>query len=249
MKAKNLLGVTVNSESKNTILEKIIKYISQPTGFFHIVSLNPENLVLTTENQEFKKVVETAQIKLIDGVGVALAGRLLGVPVGGRLTGVDMVKELLKLADRISSRVLLIGGKPNLALRLAQCWQLKYPQAKISGLEGFKNIKKPTEEEEEELFDIVSVRKPQIVMAAFGSPEQELWFWRNRRRLNGIVCLGVGGAFDYLSGAISRPPKIIQKIGLEWLYRLVRQPWRWRRQTRLIKFLWLLIKEKISRFN
>jgi len=247
MKAKNLLGIKIDPVRKSSILEQIIKYISQPAGFFHIVSLNPENLVLTTENQEFKKVVETAQIKLIDGVGVALAGRLLNIRTGDRLTGVDMVNELLKVADRMSLRVLLIGGKPNLAESLSNCQQLKYPQAKISGLEGFKNIKKPTKKEEEALFDIVAVRKPQIVMAAFGSPEQELWFWHNRASLNGIVCIGVGGAFDYLSGTISRAPKIIQKIGLEWLCRLVRQPWRWRRQLRLLKFIWTVMKEKVKK--
>jgi len=244
MKHQQILGITIQPESKTIILEKIKKYIQQPIGFFHIVSLNPENLVIAQDNPMFKRVIETAQIKLIDGVGVVWASRLLKIKAE-RITGVELMTDLLKLAQEMSLRVLLIGGKLNLALRLAQCYQQKYPKAKFSGLEGIKNIKNLTLEEEKAIFSIVGETKPNIVMVAFGSPDQELWLARHAERFAHCVCIGVGGAFDFLSGEIPRAPRFLQKIGLEWLFRLIMQPWRWKRQLRLIKFTWLVLGEKI----
>lgn len=243
MRENKILGISIKQENKQSILEKIKIYLKKPGDFFHIVSLNPENLVITQENNEFKKVIETAQIRLIDGVGIVLAGKLFGFKVE-RLTGVKLMKELIELADRISLTVLLIGGKPNLALQLAECYQKKHLKARIRGVEGIRNIKKPTKEEEKALFSIVADLKPNIILVAFGSPEQELWLARHNNELNGIVCMGVGQGFDVYGGSVKRAPVFIQKIGLEWFFRLLIQPRRWRRQLRLVKFLWLIVKER-----
>ena len=94
---------------------------------------------------------------------------------------------------------------------------------------------------------IVVGYKPHFVFVAFGSPDQELWIGRHKKILSGRVVIGVGGAFDYLSNNIKRAPVVIQKIGMEWLYRLVIQPWRWKRQLKLIKFVWLVIRQKWNR--
>ncbi len=244
MKQNKILGITVISESKSTILEKIIKYIDRPAGFFHIVSLNPENLVIVTENRLFRKIVETAQMTIIDGIGIVLAGRWLGVEVGERVTGVGLMEDLLKVASDRRLRVLMIGGNENLALRLAQCYRDQFPEAKFKGLQGIEDIKNIKKEEETKIFSIVATYKPQLVFLAFGSPDQELWLDSHRKELAGCVVMGVGGAFDYLSGNIKRAPEFIRKLGLEWLFRLINQPWRWRRQSRLIKFIGLVIKEK-----
>lgn len=243
-----LLGITIASQSKSIILYKIKKYLEQPVGFFHIVSLNPENLVIAQENLEFKKVLETAQIKLIDGVGIILAARLLRIEAGERVTGVELMEELIKLAGERRLRVLLIGGKDNLAERLANCYQKRFPEAKFLGLEGIKEIKNPQKKEEEKIFSIVADFKPHFVFAAFGSPDQELWLARHYHRLAGVVGMGVGGAFDFLSGRVPRAPSIIRRLGFEWLFRLLVQPWRWRRQRRLVKFAWLIFLELFSIF-
>ncbi len=231
------------AETKSDILEKIIKYIRSPKGFFHIVSLNSENLVVTQENNEFKKVVETAQIKIIDGKGVVLAGRLFNLSLE-RLPGVDLMENLISLVANMRLRVMLIGGKPNLALELSKCYGSKYPEAKFLGLEGIKDIKSPKPEEEKAIFSIVADYKPHIVFVSFGSPDQELWLARHSKELSGIVVMGVGGAFDYLSGRISRAPEFFRKVGLEWFFRLINQPWRWRRQLRLLKFIKLVFEQK-----
>ena len=244
MRSNKILGITILPESKSSILEKILLYIEKPTGFFHIVSLNPENLVVTTENELFKRVIETAQIKIIDGIGIVLAGRLLNIEVGERVTGVGLMEDILKMASDRRLRVLMIGGKENLALGLAECYRERYPEAKFLGTIGIKDIKNPTIGEERKIFSIVAAYKPHLILVAFGSPSQELWLYKNRKRLNNAICMGGGGAFDFIGQKVTRAPVFIQKIGLEWLYRLISQPWRWRRQIRLIKFMRLIIRQK-----
>lgn len=244
----SILGVTVNNMSRNDILEEIKKYVRSPVGFFHIVSLNPENLVVSKEDNLFKQVLEKAQIKIIDGAGVVLAARILGVPGLERLTGVSLMQDMLRLAARERLRVLFLGGKPNLADALVNCYSKQYPEAKFVGEEGIREIQSPEKEEERYIFSIVADYKPHIMFASFGSPYQELWLWRNRARLQEVVCMGVGGAFDYLAGRVRRAPLLIQKIGLEWLFRLLVQPWRWKRQLRLVKFAFLLLAEWKKKF-
>jgi N-acetylglucosaminyldiphosphoundecaprenol N-acetyl-beta-D-mannosaminyltransferase len=247
MTQNKVLGITILPEAKSSILEKTLLYIGRPVGILHIISLNPENLVITTESDMFKKIVETAQIKIVDGVGIVLAGRWLGVDVGERVAGVGLMKKLIKMASDRRLRVLMIGGKDNLALRLAQCYQEEYPEAKFIGLKGISDIKNPSIDEEGKIFSIVTAYKPHLIFIAFGSPMQELWIERHKKEFANCVVMGVGGAFNYLSGNATRPGRFIRNIGFEWLYRLITQPWRWRRQMRLLKFIWLIIKEKLKR--
>lgn len=244
MDKKKILEITIPIQEKKEVLEKIIKYIKNPKDFFHIVSLNPENLVICQENERFKKVIETAQIKIIDGIGIVLAGRLNNLRLK-KLTGVDLMSKLIKIASKMRLRVLLIGGKDNLAIKLADCYSERYPKAKFFGDKGIKNIKRPKKEEEKRIFSIVACFKPHLVFVAFGSPYQELWIDHHQKKFSKMVVMGVGGAFDFLSGDVSRAPLFIQKLGLEWLYRLFNQPWRWRRQLRLIKFIYFILKQKL----
>lgn len=247
MNKNKILGIPIPQDDKKNILEKIIKFIEKPRSFLHIVSLNPENLVIAQENKEFKKVLYKAKIKIIDGVGIVIASRLLGIKTGERVTGVDLMNELIKIASEKRLRVMLIGGKPKLAESLAECYQKKYPKAKFLGIEGIKDIKTEKKsvlkEEEKQIFNIVVDFKPHLVFVAFGSPYQELWIEHHKDKFFGCVVMGVGGAFDFLGGKVPRAPVFIRKIGFEWLFRLLHQPWRWRRQVRLIKFLWMVVNQ------
>lgn len=247
MKANKILGITITPESKSSILEKILLYIGKPTGIFHIVSLNPENLIIATEDDSFKRIIKTAQMKIVDGVGIVLAGRWLGIEVGERVTGVGLMEDMVKMASDRRLRVLMIGGKENLALWLSECYSERFSEAKFKGIQGIKNIQKPEVDEEDKIFTIVTAYKPHLIFVAFGSPNQEFWIERHKNEFANCVVMGVGGAFDYLSSNISRSPIFIQKFGLEWLFRLLRQPWRWRRQLRLFKFIKLVLQEKWKR--
>lgn len=249
MKLNKILNVTIPTDSKSDILEKIKKYTSSKRGLCHIVSLNPEILVMTQKDEVFKNIVETAQIKIIDGQGIVLAAQILGMHIGERYPGVDLMSDLVKEGDKMRLRLLLIGGESNLANKLAQCYGHQMLQAKFLGINGIKNIENPDSKEEKQIFTIVADYRPHIVFVAFGSPNQEKWIERHHSQFKNCVVMGVGGAFDYLSGKIPRPPVFLRKIGLEWFYRLVCQPWRWRRQLRLWEFIYLVVKQKLGRLN
>lgn len=240
MKKKEIFDIPFENLNYKKILEKIKKYLKKPSSFYHIVSLNPENLVIAQEKSEFIKVIKKAQIIIIDGIGIVLSIFLLTGQRLQRITGVDLMTELLKFANERRLRVMLLGGKPKIADKIIDCQRQKFSNIKFFGLEGIKNIKNPKKKEEEKIFSIVSDFKPHFLFVSFGSPDQELWLARRQEQLKGIVCMGVGGAFDYLAGLVPRAPKLIRWLGLEWLFRLIVQPWRWRRQLRLIKFGWLI---------
>lgn len=247
---QNILGIPVEEQTKKEVLDKIKKYLETPSEnrseFFHIVSLNPEILVSASENEKFKRIIRSAQIRIRDGAGIGLAGAILGLKTGERFTGVELVEELLKYASSSERPVLLIGGLPKVAESLAECYSQKFPSGTYLGFEGYKNIKKPTPQEEEAVLSIIHDRTPQIVLAAFNSPDTEMWLYEHRDELKGVVCASVGGAFNYLSGSVRRPPFFIRKIGMEWFWRLVTQPWRWKRQLRLIKFGYLVFRQKLG---
>lgn len=240
-----LFGIHIEKQTKEEVLEKIKKNIKTPVNFFHITSLNPENVVIAQEDATFKKVIETSQVKIVDGTGVVIAGRFLGVALGPRITGVDLMTDILCMADEERLRVMLIGGGSKVAERVIGCQSQIFPRIDFFSLEGIVDIKNPKKEEEEGIFSIVAARKPHLLFVAFGSPFQELWLYKNRHKLDSIVCMGVGGAFDFLSGAIPRAPYLIQMMGLEWFFRLLKQPWRFKRQTRLIQFIALVFREKL----
>lgn len=245
--ADKIFDIPVEDDTKKQNLEKINKYIENPSGFFHIVSLNPEIVVESQKNPQFQKVLQQAQIKLIDGVGVRVAAQLLGVRVGGRVAGVELMENMLKVASERSLKVLLIGGKPKVAERVIECQKDAYSGIKWHAFSGIYDISRPTEAEEKRLLSIVADVRPHFVFVAFGSPAQELWIYSHKEHLSGLICMGVGGAFDFLSGRVTRAPRIVRLLGFEWFFRLIIEPWRWRRQLRLLEFIWLVVKAKLPK--
>ncbi len=243
---KLLLGIPIKYQSKKIILEEIKKFLISPKGLCHIVSLNPENLVVAHKDRFFKKSILMARISIVDGVGVDMAARVSGIPVAERITGVDLMSDLMDLAEKMRLRVLLIGGKHKVALKLVDCYSKYYTHAKFFGLEGFNNIRNPQKSEQDKINSIVRSYKPHMIFVAFGSPWQEKWIERHDDIFDKTVCMGVGQGFDVAAGKVHRAPGWVRSIGFEWFYRLLTQPWRWKRQLRLIEFVRLLLKEKLK---
>jgi len=246
MKSKTMLGINIEKQTKDIVLEKIIKCIKHRHCFLHVISLNPENIVIAQKDKSFKKAINTSKLCIADGVGIVIAGKILDIDVGERITGVELMQMMIIEADRLCLSVLFIGGRPNLAERLAKCYKNNQAHSQFFGLEGIKNINNPQEDEEDKITSIVAERKPNIVFVAFGSPFQELWIERHKKEFQNCVCMGVGGAFDYLSNDIVQPSAFVRNLGLEWFFRLFNEPWRWKRQLRLIKFMYLILKQKLS---
>lgn len=247
MNKNNLvLGLPISNERPEVILEQIVKGLINNRHFVHVVSLNPENMVQSSKDPLFKQIIMEAKYTINDGVGIVLASRIINGAFVPRMTGVDLMQKIINEASEESLRVLLIGGKPNLAERLADCYNRSYPASRFKGITGFNDVKAPSQQEHKQVLSIVAALRPHLLFVAFGSPEQEKWIYRNRASLQGITCIGVGGSFDFLGGDVARAPKLVRRIGLEWLYRLVKQPWRWRRQLQLWVFAWLVLKEKFG---
>lgn len=238
----NFEDTPLNFASKNEILELVIRGYVTNEEMSSIVSLNPETVMLALWNKPFKEAVAKARYVIADGIGVSLAVRFLFGKTVPRVTGVDLMEYLLRAPYKNSLTVCLIGGKSEIADKLNECYSQGNPHFKIYSLIGYADIFHPKKEEEDEVNRIVRLHKPRLVFASFGSPQQELWIERQRNLFRGSVVIGVGGAFDFLSRRVPRAPRMLQKIGLEWLFRLAVQPRRIMRQWRLfVFFLYVLL--------
>ena len=198
---------------------------------FVVFTPNPEQIVLAQNDAEFAKILPQADLLLPDGNGIVMASKLLGHPLTERIAGVDVVAEILQRVD--PTKILVLGGRD-------------YAGQKFHWIEGYADVAKPTAAEEAAVKAEITKRKPEILFVAFGAPFQEKWISAHREFLhhNQVhVAMVVGGAFDFLTGKTSRAPEWMQHTGLEWLHRLIQEPWRWRRQLRLVDFCVLVIGE------
>lgn len=219
----------MTTTSENEVLEYIFKGLKKDGQKMSIFTLNSEIIVAAQKNNHFKQVLNNASLGLPDSIGVIWAGNLLGKKIPGRITGVDVMEKLCQRAAKEGFTVGLIGGKPKVAERTAECLVHKYPGLRVNfaGSEG-------------------KIPKTDMLFVAFGFPKQELWIAQNLSKLPVKMAMGVGGAFDFLSGDIPRAPKWLQTLGFEWLFRLIVQPWRLRRQVALLTFIFMVIEERIK---
>jgi len=246
---QSILGVPVDPLDRAAALGRIAGWLARERGaeLAHVVTVNPEFVVAARRNREFASVLHTSALATADGVGIMLAGRVLGVPVGERITGVDLVEGLAEMsALDANCRLFLLGAGPGIADEAATALRERYPGARIAGTFAGSSADRGFAEIEGRLAESGAT----ALLVAFGHPTQDLWIARHREALaaHGIlVSIGVGGTFDYLSGRVPRAPQLVRKVGLEWLYRLIRQPWRWRRQLALPLFVLLVIRERLRR--
>lgn len=242
----SLLGVRLINATEKEVLEYITKNIESSSEKYYIVTPNPEMLVYANNNTSFKDILNNAKLALIDGVGIVWAGKVLGKNIKQRITGIDLMESLCREVSVSNAGALkkpitvgFLGGGQKVAERTAECLQKKYPGLKIVfAAPEPEKLLKPLKEPKL-LIDILFV--------AFGFPKQEKWIAENLDKIPVKVAMGVGGAFDYISGNVPRAPFFICMLGFEWLYRLIRQPWRWKRQLALIEFGYLVLKAKFSK--
>lgn len=259
-----ILGVGITNAKKEDILEYILSFLAHTQDSLYIVTPNPEILVYASTHDSFKTILNAAQISLADGVGVTLAGSLLGKSFKERISGTDFMDFVCqKVADQPVT-VGFLGGRGGVAKRTAERLEKKYPGLNVVfvaeewGSEGFDLTKKYQvssikykEKTKKGLLNteylIPNTPSVDILFVAYGFPKQEEWMAAHVGKIPVRVMMSVGGAFDYVSGNVSRAPLLIRSIGFEWLFRLVVQPWRIKRQLALIHFVFLVLKEKIFR--
>ncbi len=205
----------------------------------HLVTVNPEFLVEARRNSAFRRVLRQADLPLADGVGITLAARLSGTPLRARVPGVDLVVRLAQESARQGWRPFFLGGAPGVARRAAEALRRRWPALRVAGWHAGH----PTPEETPGIIARIRGAAPDLLFVAYGHPKQDLWIARHKEALGVPVMMGVGGAFDYIAGVVPRAPALMRRWGLEWLYRLYCQPWRWRRMLALPHFLALAVAE------
>lgn len=201
-----------------------------------IVTVNAEFVVKAQDHPEFLRALRSARVSTPDGAGVVWALARQGVHVR-RLGGSDLIWSLSEQAGREGQAVFFLGGADGVAEEVARRLSLRYPGLRVAGtLAG-----SPRPEDETEIAGAIRDSGADILFVAFGAPDQDLWIARNLGRLGVSVAIGVGGSFDYVAGRARRAPVWMRERGLDWLWRLVMQPWRWRRMLALPRFAFLVL--------
>lgn len=223
------------------------KVVTQPKLVF---TPNAEQLTAAYEDPSFLHDLSQADMLLPDGVGPLLVSYWLDRqhPILQRLAGADVVVDVLQQAADLKLPVMIIGGRNygvvnQFGYALVHLPLSRQKTLTVTWLPGYVDIAHPTPTEHATVRSVINQVKPAVVLVAFGAPWQEAWSIRQSELLASVntkLVMVVGGAMDFLLGKVPRAPLFMQRLGLEWLFRLVRQPWRWWRQLKLVKFVWLL---------
>lgn len=223
---------------------------------YTIVTPNPEIVLKATKDPEYMEILNSADMSIPDGMGIlwaskfkkisenekspwkrlgklfaslgftALSKRYATTEIPERVTGVDLMEKICAMTSERGHSIFLLGAEEGVAEKTAVKLMQKYPALKVAGVYAGT----PNEEDEKDIVELINSTKPEIVFVAYGAPKQEMWLSRNLRKLESVrVGMGVGGSFDFISGTRKRAPEKMRKIGLEWLYRLYKQPSRVKR--------------------
>ncbi|MGQ9466634.1 MAG: WecB/TagA/CpsF family glycosyltransferase [Anaerolineae bacterium] len=240
--ALRILGIPIHDVTLEEAVEQAAAWVKEG-GAHQMATVNPEFVMAARRDRAFRAVLERVDLCLPDGVGITLAARYLGRPLRERVAGVDLVEALAARAARDGWRVFLLGAAPGVADRAASILASRYSGLTVAGTYAGS----PRREEEDDIVRRVRAAQADILLVAYGAPAQDLWLARNLARTGAKVGVGVGGAFDYIAGVVPRAPRWMRRVGLEWLYRLIHQPWRWRRQRVLPLYVLLVLLSKVSR--
>lgn len=230
--AINILGVPVHRVTKAETLAWVREAMAEP-GVHPIATVNPEFVMTAQRDPAFRYALGQAGLCLPDGIGLVYASRRLSEPLPERVPGSEMVYDLAELAAAEGWPLFLLGAAPGVAEEAGRVLCERYPGLKVAGTYGGS----PDPSENGDIVDRVNASGSRLLYVAYGAPKQDKWIERNRDTLTTVrVAIGVGGSLDFVTGRSVRAPRWAQDAGLEWLYRLYREPWRWRRMLALPRF-------------
>jgi len=237
----DILGVGISNVTLTEALAETVDFLNNKKQQL-IFTPNPEMLVAAFYDEDFKRALNRAGLAIPDGTGLIFASIFLRKKLKARVTGVDFVWSLLAMAEKTNKSVYLLGGKPDVGRKAAEVILKRRPNLKIVGVDD-GGVVDPNKETPKIIEAIVEA-KPDILLVAFGHGKQEKWLMRNIEKLPGLkIGMGVGGTFDFIAGDVKRAPKIIRRLGLEWLWRFILEPWRWKRiLIATCKFSYLVVK-------
>lgn len=263
MQTSRLFGLSILNVSKEELFTFFDSFLSDKSDdsaeiakIISIFTPNPEQIVSAKHDRIFADALAKADYLLPDGIGLVMASKILKFfgktdqKIKERLPGVELVEHLLFLAKQKNLKTLIIGGRDYMGSFEGETFEdkksLKKMGENLYWTEGYQEKAEILPIEEEALTGIIEQLKPDLVFVALGAPDQEEWIINHLQLLEGNrvkIAMAVGGSFDFLFAKVKRAPFLMQKMGLEWFWRLMKQPWRRHRQLRLIEFIYLTFRE------
>jgi N-acetylglucosaminyldiphosphoundecaprenol N-acetyl-beta-D-mannosaminyltransferase len=238
MQVAKILGVPFSTRSFDETVAYLVSRIESGERT-HVVTANPEIVMVAREQPSFQSILEQAYV-VPDGIGIVYAAKWTNQPIAERVTGIELMEALMEQADRHQWKVYLLGASPDVNRLAAEKLAARYPGARIV---GYRDGYFQTNEEEDVARDIAE-KQPHLLFVAMGAPKQDQWIAAWWDQLGVPLAMGVGGSFDVIAGKVKRAPALWQKLHLEWLYRLLSQPSRWKRQLAIPRFVWTVMWEK-----
>ncbi len=239
MEAVRIFGVRFDNVTASEAKRRFIAMM-ESGGLKTIYTPNTEIIMKAQEDPTFKQVLNEGDLVIPDGIGVVLASKIHHLGLSERVPGIELMGLMLEFCNRAGKSIYLFGGAPGIAEKASEKILSTYPNLKIVGIrDGYFK-----EEDVWSILDDINEKKPDILFVALGAPKQEKWIHQHKKTLNAKVAMGVGGALDVWSGTVKRAPVIYQKLGLEWFYRLLKQPSRIGRMMSLPKFMIKVILTK-----
>jgi len=242
----NICSIRIDNLTMRNALKKIDYLILRKTPSY-VVTPNVDHIINLGKDLEFQEIYQEADMVLADGMPLLWAAKFLGTPLREKISGSDIFPELCKIAAGKGYKLFFMGGRPGAASKTSEVLKIKYPNMQIVGIYsppfGFENNKA----ENNKIIKMIRDSKPDILFVGLGAPKQEKWIYRYKNEYLVPVSIGIGASFDFAAGIIRRAPLWMQKVGLEWFWRLLMEPRRlWRRYLiDDMQFFWLVVKQKI----
>lgn len=247
----NICGVQVDKYSFTEVVDRITHHALSKKSPEYVVTPNAQHVVILQRDSLFREIYCKAFLVVPDGVPLLWAAKLFNTPLSGRVNGTDLLERLCQASAANKLKVFLLGGRPGAAQKAAYTLKNNYPNLKVVGTYcpsyGFESDLV----ELEKINSIIQAAVPDILFVGLGAPKQEYWIYNNYYKLGVPVSLGIGVSFELMSGMVKRAPKIMQKLGLEWLFRLIVEPRRlWRRYViGNTLFVLLVLRQKFSQLR
>lgn len=236
----NIMGVRIDNKTMIETMDIIKKKLDGGEKYI-IYTPNTEIVMMCQKDEEFLELMNKSDINIPDGIGLIYASRIKKQPLKEKVAGYDLSVNLLKLANEKRLKLFVVGGKPGVAEAAMKKVHETYPSIDIVGAQhGYfqgTHLGKNGHEEELKVIEAINNAEPHILFVGFGAKKQEQWIEYNKDKINAKIIIGNGGTLDGLAGNVKRAPEIFIKLGLEWFYRLMKEPKRIKRQILLPIFM------------
>lgn len=231
-KAVKIFGVRIDRVDMEEAFNRFVALLNRERTSV-IYTPNTEIVMMAEEDRGFREILNSGDLIVPDGIGLVYASKIHHLGLTARVPGIELMERILKYCHTTRRTVFFFGGKPGTADQASARILEKYPNIVVKGIEnGYF-----TAEDEGRIIDAINEAKPDVLFVALGAPKQEKWIAAHRRILNAHVVMGVGGSLDVYAGNVKRAPVIFQRLGLEWLYRLLKEPARIGRMMALPRFM------------